>query len=116
MVILVFILELTIGILAFVYSNKVHYVFCFTNILPGVREFKTVLDSRFQALDSSLLSLDSGFQSLVGSQIPWATTSKIFPDNFRFHEPKFVGFWIPNSLALGKKIHPDMIKIEIFAN
>ena len=70
MVILVFILELTIGILAFVYSNKVHYVSCFTNILPRVREFKTVLDSRFQALDSGLLSLDSGFQSLVGSQIP----------------------------------------------
>ena len=70
MVILVFILELTIGILAFVYSNKVHCVFCFTNILPHVREFKTVLDSRFQALDSGLLSLDSGFQSLVGSHIP----------------------------------------------
>ena len=71
MVILVFILELTIGILAFVYSNKVHYVFCFTNILPHVREFKTVFqDSRFQALVSGLLSLDSGFQSLVGSQIP----------------------------------------------
>ena len=112
MVILVFILELTIGILAFVYSNKVHYVFCFTNILPHVREFKTVLDSRFQALDSGLLSLDSGFQSLVGSHIPWATTSKIFPDNFRFHEPKFLGFWIPNSLALGKTFTQTWLRLR----
>ena len=62
MVILVFILELTIGILAFVYSNKVHnYVFCFTNISPHVGEFKTVLDSGFHVVDSSLLSLDSAF-------------------------------------------------------
>ena len=71
MVILVFILELTIGILAFVYSNKVHNdVFCFTNISSRVREFKTVLDSGFHVVDSSLLSVDSGFQSLVGFQIP----------------------------------------------
>ena len=78
MVILVFILELTIGILAFVYSNKVHnYVFCLTNISPHVKELKTFLDSGFhamdsgfQALDSNVLSLDSGFQLLVGFQIP----------------------------------------------
>ena len=78
MVILVFILELTIGILAFVYSNKVHnYVFCLTKISPHVKELKTFLDSGFhamdsgfQALDSNVLSLDSGFQLLVGFQIP----------------------------------------------
>ena len=38
------------------------------------QESKTVLDSRFQVLDSRLCqwNLDSGFQWLVGFRIPWA--------------------------------------------
>ena len=55
---------------------------------------KTVLDSGFQILDSSLCqwNLDSGFQSSVGFRIPWTvvripmpripdSTSKIFSDS-----------------------------------
>ena len=54
-----------------------------------VRESKTVLDSGFRVLDSSLCQwdLDFEFQSLVGFRIPWAvlwnldSTSKYFPDS-----------------------------------
>ena len=61
---------------------------------PYVREYKTVLDSGFQILDSSLCqwNLDSGFQSLVGFQIPWAVfripKSRI-PDSTRKNFPGF---------------------------
>ena len=60
---------------------------------PLVREFKTVLDSGFHDVDSSLCKwkLDPGFQSFVGFRISWAvfwipkpkiadSTSKNFPD------------------------------------
>ena len=42
-------------------------------ISPPLREYKTVLESGFQDLDSSLCqwNLDSGFQSLVGFRTPW---------------------------------------------
>ena len=52
-----------------------------TTLSPYVRESKTswdsgfhAVDSGFQVLDSSLCqwNLDSGFQLLVGFQIPWA--------------------------------------------
>ena len=54
-----------------------------------MRESKTVSNSGFQVLDSSLChwDLDFEFQSLVGFRIPWAvlwnldSTSKYFPDS-----------------------------------
>ena len=54
---------------------------CSSKGLPHVRESKTVLDSGFHTVDSSLCqwNLDSGFHSLVGFRIPGAV------------------FWIPNS-------------------
>ena len=87
-------------------------VFHWQDILPYVRESRTVLysgfhtaDSGFQVLDSSICqwNLDSEFQLLVGFQIPWAvfrfpkpripdSMSKIFPDS-RFHKHKFPRFW-----------------------
>ena len=61
---------------------------------PNVRESKTVLESGFQVLDSSLCqwNLDSGFQSLEGFRTPRAafripkpripySASTIFPDS-----------------------------------
>ena len=72
------------------------------------RKSKTVLnsglhavDSGFQVLNSSLCwwNLDSGFQSLVGFQIPNSrvsdSTSKIFPDA-GLHEQKCPGFRNPH--------------------
>ena len=43
-------------------------------ISPPLSESKTVLESGFQDMDSSLCqwNLDSGFQSLVGFRTPWA--------------------------------------------
>ena len=73
---------------------------CSSKGLPHVRESKTVLDSGFHTVDSSLCqwNLDSGFHLLVGFQIPGAvfwipnsriphSTSKIFPQ-FRIPEAK----------------------------
>ena len=73
---------------------------CSSKGLPHVRESKTVLDSGFHTVDSSLCqwNLDSGFHLLVGFQIPEAvfwipnsriphSTSKIFPQ-FRIPEAK----------------------------
>ena len=53
---------------------------------PNVRESKTVLDSGFQVLDSSLCqwNLDSGFQSLMEFGIPWAV--------FQIQKPKIPDF------------------------
>ena len=72
------------------------------------RKSKTVLnsglhavDSGFQVLNSSLCwwNLDSGFQSLVGFQIPNSrvsdSTSKIFP-NAGLHEQKYPGVRKPH--------------------
>ena len=86
-------------------------VFHWQDILPYVRESRTVLysgfhtvDSGFQVLDSSICqwNLDSEFQLLVQFQIPWAvfrfpkpripdSMSKIFLDS-RFHKHKFPRF------------------------
>ena len=62
-------------------------------VSPYVRESKTVLDSGFQALDSSLCQwdLDSEFQYLVGFRILQLYSA--------FHKQIFPGFWNPNSLT-----------------
>ena len=62
-------------------------------VSPYVRESKTVLDSGFQALDSSLCQwdLDSEFQYLVGFRILQLYSG--------FHKQTFPGFWNPNSLT-----------------
>ena len=63
------------------------------NLPPHVREYKTVLDSGFhavdfgfQVLDSWLChwSLDSGFQRLVGFRIPGAKISRILQSGFPY--------------------------------
>ena len=90
------------------------------------RKSKTVLDSGlhavrsgFQVLDSSLCqwNLDSGFQSLVGFQIPNSrisdSTSKIFP-NAGLHEQKCPGFRNPHSLTWGDKIQNSTAVFNIW--
>ena len=91
-------------------------LFCSIKGLPYVRESKTVLDSGFDTVDSSLCqwNLDSGFHSFVGFQIPWAvfwipksrilhSTSKIFL-NCGFQKQKFPGFLNQNSLTESEKV------------
>ena len=89
---------------------------CSSKGLPHVRESKTVLDSGFHTVDSSLCqwNLDSGFHLLVGFRIPGAvfwipnsriphSTSKISP-NSGFQKQKFPGFLNQNSLTEGEKV------------
>ena len=59
-------------------------------------EFYAVDQSRFQVLDSSLCqwNLDSGFQSSVGFQIPWAEFQIPRP-RIWLHEHNFPGFRNP---------------------
>ena len=81
-----------------------------------MKEPKTVLDSGFQVLDSSLCqwNLDSGFQSFVGFRIPKAVVripksrisdftrqGLIFPDG-GFQKQKLTGFCNPDCLTFGE--------------
>ena len=71
-------------------------------VLPHLSESKTS-DSGIHAMDSGCTLLDSGFQSLVGFQIPLAIfriqakfldpMNRIFPDS-TFHKQTFPGFQI----------------------
>ena len=91
-------------------------LFCSIKGLPHVRESKTVLDSGFHTVNSSLCqwNLDSGFHLFVGFQIPWAvfwipksriphSTSKILL-NSGFQKQKFPRFLNQNSLTESEKV------------
>ena len=74
------------------WSSKFFFLYIII-ISPDVRESRTVLDSGFQVLDSSLcqwsLAQDSGFYK------------QYIPGDSGFLNEKFPGFWNPGSLKLG---------------
>ena len=83
---------------------------------PYVRESKTVLDSKFHAVDSGFQLLDSrSFSMKLGFRIPIVSgiqDSKV-PDS-RFHMQKFPGCPNPNSLTWGE-LHQSGKSVETFS-
>ena len=67
-----------------------------------IRESKTLLDCRFQATDSGLHRLDSGFLSVeLGFRIPIVSripnSLSCIPDSTESQDSRFTHFWFPDS-------------------